>query len=239
MHLRPLAAGLLLSFLASNVPAQDGLWTPRRVEMVRGVSAIAMSPDGARVAYTLGVPRRAGKDDDGGNWAELHVLDTGDGRERTFVGGKVNVSGVTWTPSGSEIAFLAKRDGDKQTALYTIALQGGEATKRVELDSSISGFSYASDGKRVALVANVPESAEHKKASEKGFKQGVFEEDTPYAKIWVADLSDAAAKPRKLEVQGHVLSVAWSPVDDRLAAGITPTPQVDDEYMRQRVKILD
>ncbi|MDZ4773706.1 MAG: S9 family peptidase, partial [Planctomycetota bacterium] len=177
--------------------------------------------------------------DDGANWSELRVLDTADGRERTFIGGKVNVSALAWTPNGSELAFLAKRDGDKQTALYTISILGGESAKRVELDTSISAFSCAGDGKRVALVANVPETPEHKKASEKGFKQSVFEEDVPFANIWIADISDASAKPRKLGVAGHVHSVAWSPVDDRLAAGITTTPLVDDEYMRQRVKILD
>ena len=112
MNFRPLALVLLLPLLSAIAPAQEGLWTPRHVEAVRAVTAVAMSPDGARVAYTLSVPRRAGKDDDGVNWAELRVLDNADGRERTFVGGKVNVSAIAWAPSGSEIAFLAKRDGD-------------------------------------------------------------------------------------------------------------------------------
>ncbi|MBL8857556.1 MAG: S9 family peptidase [Planctomycetes bacterium] len=223
----------------SAATAQDQIWTPRRVEAVRGVTSIAMSPDGARVAYTLAVPRIAGKDDDGAAWSELHVLSTSDGSDRTFVGGKVNVSAVAWTPNGSEIAFLAKRDGDKQTSLYAIPLLGGEARKKVEFDTSIKAFSFAPDGKRVVLIAVPPESAEQKKLTEKGFKQSVYEEDERAAKLWIADTSDAGAKPKLLSVEGHVYSVRWSPMDDRLAVGLAPTTLVDDEYMRQRVKILD
>ncbi|MDZ4774460.1 MAG: S9 family peptidase, partial [Planctomycetota bacterium] len=82
MRLRTLALAFFLQLFTVLATAQDGLWTPRHVEAVRGVGAIAMSPDGTRVAYTLGVPRKAGKDDDGANWSELRVLDTADGRER-------------------------------------------------------------------------------------------------------------------------------------------------------------
>lgn len=233
--LRPLAfTALALPLLAGN-----DVWTPRSVEKIRNVTAIAMSPDGAHVAYALSIPRIAGVDEDGTAWSELHVLDTADSRDRTFVAGKVNVGAFAWTPSGHEIAFLAKRDGDKQTALYEIALAGGEAQKKIELETSISAFSFAPDEKHVALVATQLDDSERKKLVEKGFKQSVYEEDLPLAKVWIADLGDAAAKPKKLDVEGHVYQVQWSPTDDRLAISVAPTPLVDDEYMRQRVRVID
>lgn len=223
----------------ASASAQDKIWTPRRVEAVRGVTAVDMSPDGAHVAYTLSVPRRAGVGDDGPAWSELHVLDTADGRDRVFVGGHVNVGAFAWTVGGTEVAFLEKRAGDKQMALYTIALGGGEARKCIELGAAISAFSLAFDGQRVALVAPAVEDAQHKAAVEKGFKQKVYEEDTPSARLWIAQLSDQSAKPRMLDVEGHVHAVQWSPIDDRIAISVTPTPLVDDEYMRQRVRIVD
>lgn len=237
MHalLRPFVfVALTLSTFAGNE-----VWTPRSVEKARIVTAVAMSPDGAHVAYALSIPRIAGQDEDGVAWNELHVFDTDDARDRTFVAGKVNVGAFSWTPSGGEIAFLAKREGDKQTALYEIALAGGEARKKVELDTSISAFSFSADGKRVALVATVLDDADRKKLVEKGFKQSVFEEDAPSAKVWIVDLLDAKSKAKKLDVEGHVYQVQWSPKDDRLAIGVAPTPLVDDEYMRQRVVVID
>src|SRR3954447_17523785 len=111
-------------------PLDHRAWTPRTVEKIKSVSSVAMSPDGAHVAYLLAVPRIAGTDEDGAAWSELHVLDTADGLERTFVGGHVNVGALEWLHDGSAIAYLAKREGDKQTALYTIPLAGGESKKR-------------------------------------------------------------------------------------------------------------
>jgi dipeptidyl aminopeptidase/acylaminoacyl peptidase len=239
MSIPALLRPLVLSALATQTFAGTGVWTPRSVERVRGVAAVAMSPDGLHVAYTLTVPRIAGKDDDGVAWTELHVVDSADARDRTFVGGKVNVGAFAWTPDGNDIAFLAKRDGDKQTSLYEIALAGGEAQKKIELETSISAFSFAPDGKRVALVAAVADDAERKKLVEKGFKQSVFEEDAQSAKVWIADPADSKAKAKKLDVEGHVYQVQWSPKDDRLAISVAPTPLVDDEYMRQRVRVID
>jgi len=75
-------------------------------------------------------------------------------------------------------------------------------------------------------------------ADYKGFKQSVFEEDTKSARLWIADLNEGGAKPRMLEGDGSVHGVAWSPVDDRIAISVSPTPQVDDEYMSQRIRVV-
>ena len=229
---------------ANSTAAPTRTWDARSVEALKAVTAAEISPDGAFVAYVLSVPRIAGRDEDGVAWSELHVLDrvptSGNttARDRTFVGGKVNVSAVEWLPSGDEIAFLAKRDGDKQTSLYTISLSGGEARKRVELETAISAYSLSPDGKRAALVATPPDSADKKKWTEKGFKQSVFEEDTKRSRLWLAELSEGGAKPRMLDGDGSVHGVAWSPVDDRIAISVSLTPQVDDEYMQQRIRVV-
>ena len=233
-----------LFLVPSPALAGDGTWSPRDVEKLRAVTSAALSPDGKHVAYALAVPRIAGTDEDGGAWVELHVLDTKGGSTRPFVGGKVNVGAFEWLPDGSGIAYLAKRDGDKHTALYTIALAGGESRKRVALETSIAGFSLAPDSKRVALVAPPPDDADRKKLVEKGFKQVVYEEDQPRNTVWIADLSEEGpsaedAEPRQLEIEGHVHRVRWSPVDERLAISTAPTPLVDDQYMRQRVRVVD
>lgn len=227
---------LLVSIHAAR--AADVL-TPHSVAALRNVAAAEISPDGKHVAYTVSVPRKVGDDEDGAPWSELHVLENDGGRTRAFVAGKCDVGAFDWTADGRGLAFLSKRGADKFTSLYVIPIDGGEARRVASLGSAISGFSLAPDGKRVALVATEPESEARKKEQEQGFKQEVYEEDWRAAKVWIADLADTASKPRALDLPGSAHRVRWSPEGDRLAVSLTPTPLVDDEYMRQRVHVVD
>jgi len=214
-------------------------WSPQDVETLRSVSTALISPDGKQVAYTLSVPRTAWKDEDGLPWTELHVLDVDSGASRPFVTGKSNVGRFAWMNDSQTIAYLAKRDGDKETCLYAIRTDGGESRKVASLDTSISAFSLSPDGREVALVANEPASKVRKAREEKGFKQQVYEEDNAFARVWIAETQEGASAARLLEVEGHVHQCVWSPVDARLALALAPTPLVDDEYMRTQVRVVD
>ncbi len=236
----PALSAILLPFVAAPLSAQASeVLTSHKVAELRGVTAAEISPDGARVAYTLAVPRKPGVDDDGASWTELHVYERASGATRPFVTGKVNVSSVAWTADGDSIAFLSKRNDDKNTCLYTIPLAGGEARRTLAHSESISSFELHRDGARVALVGLEPVPEAKKKAQEKGFRQEVYEEDVRMARVWVGALNDEAKKPTKLELPGHVYKARWSPVDDALAVSIAPTPLVDDSYMRTRIQIVD
>ena len=237
---RRLAAGAAaLLATAAAARALPDVWTPHAVAALKSVGTSAISPDGERVAYTVLVPRVAGVDEDGTPWSELWVVGRDDGEPRPFVTGKVDVSSPEWTVDGKGIAFLAKRGDDKFTSLYVIAADGGEARRAASLEGTgVQSFSLAPDGRRVALVGTDPEPEARKKSQEKGFKQEVYEEDWRPARLWIAELF-GEAKPRALEVEGTVRRALWSPADERIAISTTPTPLVDDEYVRQRVRVVD
>ncbi len=223
----------------AGAEASSMSWSPQDVETLRAVTSVALSPDGAQVAYTLSLPRTAWKDEDGSPWVELHVLDVASGASRPFVTGKVNVGRIAWMPDSKSIAYLAKREGDKETALYAIRTDGGESRKVAALETSIGSFSFSPDGSQVALVAPVPVSKERKAREEKGFKQQVYEEDNVYSGVWIASTKDGGGAARRVNVDGHVHQCVWNPVDARLALAVAPTPLVDDEYMRTRVRVVD
>jgi dipeptidyl aminopeptidase/acylaminoacyl peptidase len=240
--LRRTSAPLFVLSLASFVPLQaqaTDVLTPHQVAEMRNVAAAEISPDGALVAYTLAVPRKPLVDEDGGAWTELHVLDRASGAARPFITGKVNVSAVGWSVDGKSITFLAKRNDDKNTSLYSIPIDGGEARRVAALAESISAYHLHGDGARVALVGVEPVPEARKKAQDKGFKQEIYEEDMRYARVWIGGLGEGAQKPEKLELEGHAYKVLWSPTGDRLAVSIAPTPTVDDSYMRTRIQIVD
>jgi dipeptidyl aminopeptidase/acylaminoacyl peptidase len=251
------AFALLAALLLAPAAAPQGVLTPHDVARLRSVTAAAMSPDGARVAYVLSVPRTPMQDEDGTAWTELHVLDVASGASRPYVTGKSGVSGVRWTADGKGLAFLAKRGDDKHTALYVLPLDGGEASRVFALPGAISAYALAPDGKRVAAVAPEADDEAQKKAKDKGFAQEVYEEDYKLPRLWVGTLSSGTAatsgtagttgsgdegkdaKPVMLKVEGAVGQVHWSPVDDRLAISVSPTPLIDDEMMQSRVRVVD
>ncbi|HVS19487.1 MAG TPA: prolyl oligopeptidase family serine peptidase, partial [Planctomycetota bacterium] len=237
LTLRRLGACLALTLLPTLAAAQGDVLTPHDVAGLRGVTSVALSPDGSTIAYTLAVPREPGVDDDGAAWVELHVVARDGSSPRPFVTGEVNVGSVSWTPDGGAIAFTAKRDGDKGSALYLLPVDGGEARRAAGLATSVGGYSFSPDGERVALLGRASEEPAAKKLKDKGFKQEVYEEDVEFARVWIAEV-DGAEPTEPLGVEGHVYAVEWGPSGDRLLVRRAPTPLVDDQYMRQRAALV-
>jgi len=228
--------------------AQAPVLTPHRVAELRNVSAAVISPDGRSIAYTLSVPRVPMADDDGPNYSELWVVPArpADGAQgapgaaaRAFVSGKSDIAQLSWTPDSTTLLFLSKRGEDKVPNLYALPLAGGEARKALTSATTIASYTLAADGVRVAFVSTDPEPEARKKAQDKGFKQEIYEEDVKRSKVFVARLFAAGEKPREVPLEGSVHQLAWSPVDDRLLVTVAPTPLVDDEYMAQKVLIVD
>jgi dipeptidyl aminopeptidase/acylaminoacyl peptidase len=211
--------------------------TPDLVAKLRGVASTVMSPSGTHAAYTLLVQRKPFVDEDGPARMELHVLDLATGESRPYVTGKVNVSGVSWTPDGSAVAYLAKREGDEGRSLYTIPLAGGESVRLLEHEGGISGYSMSPDGTQVAFLSTEKPDPRIKELAGKGFKAEIFEEELLYSRLWIAPLD--GGEPRQLDVEGHVSRVQWSPAGDRLVLTVAPTPLVDDSYMKRRIRVVD
>lgn len=232
-------------------PRSD-VFTPGHLAMLRMVTSTVISPDGRFVAYTLSVPRRPFVEDNGPPFSELHVVDA-NGRSRPFVSGEVNVANLAWTPDGGGIAFTAKRGGDKESALYVIPIDGGEARKVVEHATGVGSFAISPDGVEAAFVASEEPPKARKDFKDKGFNAEIYEEDDRPARVWLARLREAGAgnalpgdndgaerfKPRMLSLEGHATRVVWSPAGGRLAVALSPTPLVDDEYMKSKINIVD
>ena len=228
---------LLCSIAAPAVRAEGG-FTPRDVARTRSVTQVAMAPDASQIAYVLAVPRRPLEEDDGPNWAELHVVGR-DGVSRPFLTGEVNVSEISWTPDGKAVAFLARRGKDEARSLYAIPVSGGEARRIAGLATEITSYDFSPDGKRVAFLAREEPPKARKDLEKKGFTQEVVDESAKPVRIWVASTEDAAAKPKMLDVPGSASDVHWSPVGSRLALALAPTSLVDDALMARRVALVD
>jgi dipeptidyl aminopeptidase/acylaminoacyl peptidase len=219
--------------------ADDGrrAMTPLDIARIQAMTSAEISPDGTRIAAVRSVPRVLFLEDDGPDWAELYLLDPANGQARPFVTGNVIVSNVDWRPGGSEISFLAKRVDDETTNLYLIPATGGESRSVVALETSIKSYSWSPDGARVAVVAAQPDSQQEEELDEQGFTQEVFEEDWKPFEVWTTGI-DGDTEPRRLDLDGSAVQVAWGPDGERLAVAASPRSLIDDRIMFQKISIV-
>ena len=234
---RLLLLGIVFIPLLGHAQAREGM-SLEQIAQTRAVARAAVSPGGGEIAYVLSVPRRPGVDPDGRAHTELHVVDR-NGNSRGFVTGETTVGAIEWFPDGRSIAFLSRRDGKPTTGLYRIPLHGGEAQRVAGLEANVSGFSLSPDGRQAALLSQEQAGADLKALRDKGFSQKVYEEDWRPVGLWIADLADEDAAPRRVELEGSVQSVHWSPAGDRLALVVTPRQLTDDTLVFARVRIVD
>ncbi len=244
--MRPTRLLLPLAILLLCLPAAaEEAFGPNHVARLRLVTSAKISPDGQHVAYLVTAPRRPFVDDDGPAWIELYVVDA-EGHSRPYVTGKVNVAAIDWTPDGSGISFLGKRDGDEHRSLYVIPLSGGEAHKVLQHEADIADYAWSPDGQQIAYTAGDKPPAEEKELKDKGFSQEIYEEKQRNHHVWIAgprspdawdDKSDEP-EPKKFDLGGHASGVIWSPSGKHLAVGVAPTPSIDDDYMKRKVHVI-
>jgi dipeptidyl aminopeptidase/acylaminoacyl peptidase len=134
---------------------------------------------------------------------------------------------------------LAERDNDEARSLYVIPVDGGEALRVLELEEDIRTYSWSPDGTQVAAVASAPKSKKRTDLEDKGFNQKIYEEDWRPLELFIATLpEDGDSELRKIELDGSVFQVQWSPTGENLAITLAPTPLIDHRYMFQKVHVV-
>jgi dipeptidyl aminopeptidase/acylaminoacyl peptidase len=234
-----LLLAVCFGMMAAVSPSREKTFTAYHLPNLQAVTSLEISPDGGHIAYVLSKPRDPFEDETGPAHLELRVTDL-EGNSRPFVTGKIRVSQIAWRPGNQEISFLAKREGDKQTSLYLIPLEGGESRKVLEHETDIANYSWSPDGDQFAFLASEAESDEEKKWREKGFNQEIYEESARPVRLWIASIKEdsRAGNPQVLDLPGSASVVHWSPAGEQMAVALAPTPLVDDSFMRRLVRIV-
>ena len=238
--MRTLATRLTKLVAIATICAMPALAAPMEIEdlaKIRHAGNLAVSPDGETVAYTLSVPRDvvAGEED---GPADTHLWVIRNGAEPVrFTSGDTSVSGVQFSPDGRQIYFRTRREDDDHTALYAIALTGGEAEKIYEFETSLGDYALSPDGGALYFVAREKDDGED--FSRRGFKAWGYEENQRFASIWSVTLGDEEAEAEKLYAGGHVSSFDLSADGETLVAAVAPSTLVDDFYMQRGLHVID
>lgn len=229
-----LKTGISLTLIAASLALASGTSQANTFEIehlpkIKNAGNVTVSADGKTTAYTLSNPRDlVAGDEDGTSDVHLYLV-RGDSEPLGFVTSGGNVSAMEFSKDGSMLYFKTKRKDDKNTALYSISLAGGEAQKQFEFDTSIGDYAVSGDGKTMYFVARAKDKKDDLK--KKGFKAYAYEEDSRLASIYKVDLSVEDAKAEVLFDKGHVSDIELTPDGKHLVAAVAPTNLVDDSLM--------
>ena len=208
--------------------AKDGkkLLSAMDLMKINGVGNPRISPDGARVAYTVSEVKME-KDKEWKSVTQIWVVPAGGGKARQYTRGEKSASAPEWSPDGTMIAFLTDREKDGERQVWMMMADGGEAWSVTSHKGGVSGFHFSPDGKRLVLTAvDQPNKDEEDRKKIKD-DTIVIDQDIKMTHLW---LFDVAKKEEKRITDGNftVSDPQWSPDGTRISYTTRPTPKADD-----------
>jgi dipeptidyl aminopeptidase/acylaminoacyl peptidase len=208
--------------------AKDGkkLLTATDLLRVNGVGAPRISPDGARVAYTVSEVKME-KDKEWKSTTHVWVVAINDQRPRQYTRGDKSASAPEWSPDGSMLAFLTDREKDGERQVWMMMADGGEAWAVTSHKGGVSGFHFSPDGKRLVLTATDQPNKDEEDRKKVKDDTMVIDHDLKMTHLWVYDL-DKKEEKRLTQGDWTVSDPQWSPDGTRITYTTRPTPRADD-----------
>lgn len=226
--LLPLAAPALLVRAQQPAAAPPARWTPELILKVKGVSNVAVSPDGRQVAFQVAT---AVTDGEKSEWlSQIHLAQADGSGSRQLTQGEKSATAPAWSPDGRWIGFLSARSG--KTNVWRISPSGGEAEQLTDEKGGVLAFRFSPDGKTIAFTMSDPKTDEEEKAEKEKRDARVVDQDIKQVRLYVVPVEpDSAGKRTARKLTGGDYSVAdfdWSPDGKTIAFSHTPTPKADD-----------
>jgi acylaminoacyl-peptidase len=224
--------------------------TAEDVFRFRLAGAPSLSPDGARVVYTVKTTDR----EKNRYVSHLRVVNADGSDDRAFTSGEQSDSAPRWSPDGRWIAFSSDRG--ERTQLWRIRADGGEAEKLTALDEGAIGeFHYSPDGRSIAFTYRPKPADQRKDAVEarkkdhrstppmvirrlhyRGEGEGYFLEERWH--LFLLDLETLAVRALTSgPTDQHDL--AWSPDSGRIAFVTNRTADPELTPHHQELRLID
>ncbi|MBU1757351.1 MAG: S9 family peptidase [Alphaproteobacteria bacterium] len=240
MTRRTIATLLLASSALAATSVSARPMTAEDVAKLENVGAIAIAPDGDRIAYTtVSLPDVTEGEENGGPRQQLRLA-YGPDNIRDFLPDDVNVGGVAFSPDGRWVTFLWTK-GDEDRAVWGIPVDGGAQQKLATIEgAAVRSYAWSPDGQSMHLVAGPAADKARDGQSKAGFNAIVYEEEARFNRLFRVAIGETPdEEPREITVPGFVSDIKIAP-DARFAIiESAPTPTVDDSYTSKRVHILD
>ncbi len=222
-----LASLVLIAILPALLAAQ---LTPEQVVALESVGAVALSPDGRWIAYTLQKPR-TGEEAHGPARSELYVVAAQGGAPRVVVASPASASAPSWSSDGATLGFVARLESHHpQAQVYGVPATGGEPRPLTRSSVGVGTFAWSPDGGSIAYTELVPEPAEAAERRRRGDDVVVMSEQGRHTRLWIQPV--AGGEPRAITPADRtVRDFAWAPDSRSLALQLTQQTGADADLM--------
>jgi len=230
---------LVACFLLPVVAIAQKNWTPEQCLKIKNITSVRVSPDGAKILYTV---REAVMTDDRSEYVNQIWLCNADGSNAIqLTKGEKNSSNPKWSLDGKWIAFTSSRDSKNN--LYVLPVGGGEAEKVTDIKTSVGEYDWSHDGKMIAFTMS--DAAADKEEKDKKAKNDWYymDEEIKQNRLYILWLNqkDTAGKyvQKKLTKENYnVNAFDLSPDGKQIAFSYGKSPEVNDNVYSD-ISIID
>jgi dipeptidyl aminopeptidase/acylaminoacyl peptidase len=211
---------VLVALAAAVLGAQStAVLTPAQTLERRGIGELELSPDGARVVFTVTEPVKGAA-----RQRNIWLLDVASAQVRQLTFSAKSDSSPRWAPDGRSVAFLSDRDGAAQ--LYLLPMGGGESQRLTDRKERIEAFRWSPDGRRIALLMAEPKPEAQQQREKDKDDARVAEKEDRLARIWDIDVASHAIR-QVTSTPHRIGQIEFAPAGDRLIVAASAKPHED------------
>ncbi len=190
------------------------------------VGSPRLSPDGSRVAYTVGEVKME-KDKEWKTVTQIWVVPTAGGQALQYTRGDKNSTAPEWSPDSSMLGFMSDREKDGELQVWMMMADGGESWVVTSHKGGVTGFRFAPDGKHLLLTAADQPSKDEEERKKVKDDPIVMDRDIKMSHLWLWDIDKKEGK-RLTDGSFTISEPQFSPDGTRVTYTTRPTPKADD-----------